>query len=122
MKKSLIATALFLLFSLPALAAQQTVTLSVPGMTCSACPITVKAALNRVEGVNAVDVRYEERDATVTFDDAKTSVEALTQATTNAGYPSTLKKTRRHKSNRAKYVVWRKKKHDACCDSPSTKE
>ncbi|EBA00788.1 Periplasmic mercuric ion binding protein, MerP [Marinobacter sp. ELB17] len=56
-----------------------------------ACPITVKVALNRVEGVSAVDVRYEERDATVTFDDAKTSVEALTQATTNAGYPSTLK-------------------------------
>ena len=28
---------------------------------------------------------------TVTFDDEKTSVEALTQATTNAGYPSTLK-------------------------------
>ncbi|MCL1478645.1 mercury resistance system periplasmic binding protein MerP [Marinobacter sp. M3C] len=64
-----------------------------PGMTCSACPITVKVVLNRVEGVNAVDVRYEERDATVTFDDAKTSVEALTQATTNAGYPSTLKQS-----------------------------
>jgi mercuric ion binding protein len=91
MKKSLIAMALFLLVSLPALAAQQTVTLSVPGMTCSACPITVKAALIRVEGVSSVDVRYKERDATVTFDDAKTSVEALTQATTNAGYPSTLK-------------------------------
>lgn len=56
-----------------------------------ACPITVKVSLNRVEVVSAVDVRYEERDATVTFDDAKTSVEALTQATTNAGYPSTLK-------------------------------
>ncbi|MEH6562329.1 MAG: mercury resistance system periplasmic binding protein MerP [Marinobacter sp.] len=91
MKKSLITTALFLLVSLPALAAQQTVTLSVPGMTCSACPITVKAALNRVEGVSSVDIRYEERDATVIFDDVKTSVEALTQATTNAGYPSTLK-------------------------------
>ncbi|WP_303285482.1 mercury resistance system periplasmic binding protein MerP [Marinobacter sp. SS8-8] len=91
MKKSLTATALLLFVSLPALAAQQTVTLSVPGMTCSACPITVKAALNQVEGVSSVDVRYEERDATVTFDDAKTSVEALTQATTNAGYPSTLK-------------------------------
>ena len=91
MKKSLIATALFLLFSLPTLAAQQTVTLSVPGMTCSACPFTVKAALNRVEGVSSVDVRYEERDATITFYDTKTSVEALTQATSNAGYPSTLK-------------------------------
>ena len=93
MKKSLIATALFLFVSLPALAAPQTVTLSVPGMTCSACPITGKAALNRVEGVTSVDVRYEERDATVTFDDEKTTVEALTQATTNAGYPSTLKQS-----------------------------
>ncbi len=93
MKKSLIATALFLFVILPALAAPQTVTLSVPGMTCSACPITVKAALNRVEGVTSVDVRYEERDATVTFDDEKTTVEALTQATTNAGYPSTLKQS-----------------------------
>ena len=93
MKKSLIATALFLFVSLPALAAPQTVTLSVPGMTCSACPITVKAALNRVEGVTSVDVRYEERDATVTFDDEKTTVEALTQATTNAGCPSTLKQS-----------------------------
>ena len=93
MKKSLIATALFLFVSLPALAAPQTVTLSVPGMTCSACPITVKAALNRVEGVTSVDVRYEERDATVTFDDEKTTVEALTQAATNAGYPSTLKQS-----------------------------
>lgn len=91
MKKSLIITALFLLFSVPALAEQQTVTLSVPGMTCAACPFTVKAALNKVEGVSSVDVRYEERDARVTFDDAKTSVEALTQATTKAGYPSTLR-------------------------------
>jgi len=94
MKEPLIATALFLLFSLPALAAQKTVALSVPGMTCSVCPITVKVVLNRVEGVSAVDIRYEERDATVTFDDAKISVvEALTQATTNAGYPSALKQS-----------------------------
>jgi len=43
--------------------------------------------------VSAVDVRFEERDATVTFDDEKTSVKELTEATTNAGYPSTLKAT-----------------------------
>ncbi|CZX96443.1 mercury resistance system periplasmic binding protein MerP [Salinicola sp. V024] len=93
MKARFALIALLVLFSTPALAALQTATLSVPGMTCSACPITVKAALNRVEGVTSVDVRYEERDATVTFDDAKTTVEALTQATTNAGYPSTLKQS-----------------------------
>jgi len=48
------------------LAAQQNVTLSVSQhWTCSACPITVKAALKRVDGrERAVMFRYEERDAT----------------------------------------------------------
>ena len=81
--------ALLALLSTPALAALQTVTLSVPGMTCAACPITVKAALNKVDGVSQVDVSYADLEAVVTFDDARTSVEALTEATINAGYPST---------------------------------
>ena len=34
----------------PVWAATQTVTLAVPGMTCAACPITVKKALSKVEG------------------------------------------------------------------------
>jgi mercuric ion binding protein len=44
----------------------QTVTLSVPGMTCSACPITVKKAISKVEGVSKVDVTFETREAVVT--------------------------------------------------------
>jgi mercuric ion binding protein len=72
----------------PAWAAVQTVTLSVPGMTCAACPITVKKALTKVEGVSQVDVSFDKREAVVTFDDAKTTVQKLTEATTNAGYPS----------------------------------
>ena len=78
--------------STPAWAAPQTVTLSVPDMTCAACPITVKKALSRVEGVNEVDVSFEKLEATVTFDDARATVQALTQATANAGYPSDLKR------------------------------
>lgn len=69
----------------------QTVTLSVPGMTCAACPITVKNALSKVDGVGKTNVKFAQREAVVTFDNAKTSVQELTQATTNAGYPSTLK-------------------------------
>ncbi|MDA1813350.1 mercury resistance system periplasmic binding protein MerP, partial [Bacillus cereus] len=76
----------------PAWAAVQTVTLSVPGMTCAACPITVKKALSKVEGVNQVDVSFDKREAVVTFDDAKTTVQKLTEATTNAGYPSSIKR------------------------------
>ncbi len=72
----------------PAWAAIETVTLSVPGMTCAACPITVKKALTRVEGVSRVDVSFDKREAVVTFDDAKTNVDALRKATADAGYPS----------------------------------
>lgn len=76
----------------PAWAATRTVTLSVPGMTCAACPITVKKALTKVVGVSKVDVAFETREAAVTFDDARTNVQALTKATGNAGYPASVKK------------------------------
>lgn len=89
MKMRFVLTLLITLLSMPALAAMQTVTLSVPGMDCAACPITVKLALNKVDGVSQVDVSYPDREAVVTFDDTRTSAEALTEVTTNVGYPST---------------------------------
>ena len=76
--------------SAPAWAATKTVTLSVPGMTCAACPITVKKALTKVAGVQKIEVSLEKREAIVTFDDAKTNADALTKATANAGYPSSV--------------------------------
>ncbi len=45
----------------------------------------------KVGGVTKADVNLEKAVAMVTFDDVKTTVEALTKATTNAGYPSKLK-------------------------------
>ena len=93
--KKLFASFTFVVLAVPAIApawaATQTVTLSVPGMTCAACPITVKAALSKVDGVSKTEVKYEQREAVVTFDNAKTSVQKLSQATTNAGYPSSVK-------------------------------
>ncbi len=71
------------------LAAQKTVTLSVPGMYCATCPITVKGSLVALPGVAKVVVSLAKKTAIVTFDDAKTAVPALIAATTNAGYPST---------------------------------
>jgi len=62
-------------------------------MTCPACPITIKKALEKVQGVSKVDVRYEKKQVLVTFDDAKTNTDALVKATTNAGFPSQREKT-----------------------------
>jgi len=69
-------------------AASKTVTLSVPGMTCAACPITIKKALTDVDGVTDAEVSFDKKEAVVTFDDAKTDVSTLIEATTDAGYPS----------------------------------
>ncbi|BAP88989.1 MerP [Burkholderiales bacterium GJ-E10] len=89
--KNVIAAITLAAVAVPVWAAMQTVTLSVPGMTCAACPITVKKALSRVDGVRQVDVIFEKREAVVTFDDAKTSLRRLTRATEDAGYPSGVK-------------------------------
>jgi mercuric ion binding protein len=83
--------ALSAVFGAPVWAGPQTVTLSVPGMTCAACPITVKKALSKVDGVARIEVNLDKREAVVTFDDVKTRVQALLDATRNAGYPSTVK-------------------------------
>ncbi len=93
MKKPFCLAALLVAVASPSFAAQQTVTLAVPGMSCAACPITVKKALTQVEGVTRAEVDYAARQAVVTFDDARTGVASLTQATADAGYPSTLKES-----------------------------
>jgi len=67
------------------------VTLSVDNMTCRMCPITVKKALRKIDGVSDVNAEYEGDGigwATVTYDPAKVKVDDLTFATTQAGYPS----------------------------------
>ena len=93
MNKLLLSTAFALgLFSTSsAFAAEKTVTLAVQNMYCAACPHTVKASLEAVPGVTKVAVSFKDKTAIVTFDDAKTGVNALTTATTNAGYPSVPK-------------------------------
>lgn len=77
-----------------AMAALKTATLAVEGMTCAACPITVKKALLKVNGVTRVEVDFDTRQALVGFDDAKTNVLQLTRATAEAGFPSTPKENR----------------------------
>ena len=89
MKKLLVVT-LFAVLGAPAWATPRTVTLSIPTMDCPVCPITVKKALGQVAGVSKADVNFDKRQAIVTFDDAKASIEALTRATKEAGYPSTV--------------------------------
>jgi periplasmic mercuric ion binding protein len=80
-----------LLVSAPAFAAERTLTLAVQNMHCANCPFVVKRSLEAVPGVANVRVSYKDKTATVTYDDSKVDPNALTTATTNAGYPSAPK-------------------------------
>ena len=74
----------------PAQESLQSVTFDMQNMTCAMCSITIKKALQGVDGVQKVSVDGDTKMADVTFDPQKTSIEALIKATTNAGYPATV--------------------------------
>ena len=82
------AALLSLLVSAALSAEERSVVLSVPGMKCPACPVTVMVALKRVEGVKSADVDLESKLAEVTYDDQLTNISQLRKATENAGFPS----------------------------------
>lgn len=72
-------------------AAMGTATLEVSNMVCSRCSAAVHKALMKVPGVQAAAVDVQAKRAVVTFDTDKTTPEALSKATRNAGFPSTVK-------------------------------
>lgn len=57
--------------------------------------ISVQRSLTKINGVSQANVSLHKAEAVVTFDDSKTSIEALLKATGGAGYPSTLKQERK---------------------------
>jgi periplasmic mercuric ion binding protein len=90
MKKSLSAFALIasVMTAPTAFAAERTITFTVDNMTCASCPYIVKSSMAAVPGVAKVAVSFEAKTATVTFDDAKTSSNAIAAASMSAGYPA----------------------------------
>jgi len=68
----------------------QSVVLDVQNMTCAMCPITIRKALQGVDGVQSAKVDYSSKTANVTFDPKKTNIETLIKTTTNVGYPATI--------------------------------
>jgi mercuric ion binding protein len=95
LKSSILVVVAMIALTAPAWASEKTVTLNVSGMTCEACPITVKKALQKVPGGSKIDVLYEKKQVVVMFDDSKTNTDSLVKATTNAGYPSQPEQARK---------------------------
>ncbi|MAN73692.1 MAG: mercury transporter [Henriciella sp.] len=63
---------------------------TIDNMTCATCPIAVRNAMMRVEGVKSVDIDYAARTAEVVYDPSETTPEAIAAASTNVGYPASV--------------------------------
>lgn len=63
-------------------------TFTVENMTCAACPITVRKAMSRVDGVQSVDVNFRAKKVTATYDPALTSTATIAEASTAVGFPA----------------------------------
>ncbi|MCK4841255.1 MAG: cation transporter [Methylococcales bacterium] len=64
----------------------ESVSLVVSGMKCGGCESNVKTKLNTLDGVLLVEAMHKEKKVDVQFDAEKISVEAISQAITDAGF------------------------------------
>ncbi len=61
---------------------------AIENMSCATCPISVRTAMKRVDGVKSVNVDFATKIATVIFDPAHTNIETIAAASSNVGYPA----------------------------------
>ena len=66
-------------------AVQASASFTVENMTCATCPISVKKAMLRVEGVKSVDIDFATKTAQVVFDPARTKPDAIGAASSDVG-------------------------------------
>jgi mercuric ion binding protein len=65
-------------------------TFNVEKMTCATCPITVRKAIQGVDGVKEVTVDYDSKTATVIYDSSITNSKLIADSCSNVGFPAIL--------------------------------
>lgn len=73
--------------------------LKITGMTCSGCSNHISTVLKNVDGVIEQSVKYPDDLATISYDPAKTSSEAIIKVIEKTGYKAEIiKETQKKKS------------------------
>lgn len=67
----------------------QKITLTIEGMTCSACQNHINNAINELPGILFAQTSYEKENARIEFDTTKTSIKAIEEAVNSTGYAVT---------------------------------
>lgn len=73
--------------------ANQTRIIKIDGMTCGGCVASVHTATADIDGLEDISIELADNQATVTFDDSKTSAEDIAAAIDDAGFDATVVKS-----------------------------
>lgn len=73
----------------------KTVTLQIDGMTCGACPVAVKKALEGLDGVRKAEVSFSKEEAVVYFDERKTNIKQMIETVSKVGFRAVEKPVQR---------------------------
>jgi copper chaperone len=64
----------------------ESVSLTVTGMKCGGCEANITNKLQAIDGVLSVNASSKDKEVNVEFDGGKTSLDAITEAITEAGF------------------------------------
>jgi copper ion binding protein len=64
----------------------KTETIKLNSIVCNTCVDKLNTVIGSIDGVSKVDISLTEKQAIVTFDDSKTSLDKIENAITSAGY------------------------------------
>ena len=70
--------------------AKRTQLIKIDGMTCGGCIASVYSATADIDGLDDISIELIDNQATVTFDDSKTDIEAIVSAIEDAGFDATV--------------------------------
>ncbi|WLP93845.1 heavy-metal-associated domain-containing protein [Psychrobacter sp. M13] len=73
--------------------ANQTQIINIEGMTCGGCVASVHTATADIDGLDNISIELANNQATVTFDDSKTSAEKIAAAIDEAGFDASVANT-----------------------------
>lgn len=68
----------------------QTCIIKIDGMTCGGCVASVHSATADIDGLDNISIELADNQATVTFDDSKTSAQIIAAAIDDAGFDATV--------------------------------
>ena len=60
--------------------------IKVEGMTCQHCVQTIRRALNKISGLNSIDIILDNKEVNVRFDENETNLQEITKKIVEVGF------------------------------------